>query len=283
MIALPDRPALRYYGAKWRLAPWVLGYFPDHHCYVETHGGAAGVLLQKQPAPVEVYNDLNGLVVNFFKVLRERPAELIQALELTPFSRAEYEAAHEPTDEPLEAARRFYVRSWQGRGAPTATWRTGWRAQSTLKDQPDILAAWNSPDHLYVVAQRLKLTRLECWPAQKVIARYDAPDTLFYCDPPYVRDTRSKWRLSSYGEAHEMSDADHEALAGQLRQVKGAVIISGYPSALYDRLYGDWQQVTCRAATNNNDKTATECLWLSPAAQRRGRQLPLFAGLGDAA
>lgn len=109
------RPALRYHGGKFRIAQWIINQFPEHLCYVEPFGGGGSVLLRKSPAKIEVYNDLNGGVVNFFRVLRERPADLIAAIELTPYSRKEFIQAQEPCDDPLERARRFYVWSWQGR------------------------------------------------------------------------------------------------------------------------------------------------------------------------
>lgn len=273
MIA-PTRPALRYHGAKWRLAPWILAHLPEHYCYVEPFGGGAGVLLQKQPSSIEVYNDLNGAVVNFFRVLRDQPDSLIRAIELTPFSRAEFDEAHEPTADPLEAARRFYVLSWQGHGAPTADWNTGWRCIKDVK-HPGV-NRWNSTDHLWIVAARLKLLQVDNEPASSVIERFDDARTLFYCDPPYVHSTRGLWRLGSYGKQHEMTDADHRGLAEQLHGVKGMVVISGYPSPLYEELYGDWHRVSCQAATRDNSKIATECLWLSPAVTKRSRQRSLF-------
>ncbi|HFC10149.1 MAG TPA: DNA adenine methylase, partial [Chloroflexi bacterium] len=85
----PPAPILRYHGAKWKIAPWIIQHFPPHTTYVEVFGGSAGVLLRKPPAPIEVYNDLDGEVVNFFRVLRERPEELARAVEFTPYARAE--------------------------------------------------------------------------------------------------------------------------------------------------------------------------------------------------
>jgi DNA adenine methylase len=269
-------PAIRYYGGKWRLAPWIIEQFPVHDCYVEPFAGACSVLLQKRPSGVEVANDLNGEVVNFFTVLRTQESELIRAIELTPFSREEVATAYQPIADPLEAARRFYVRSWQGRGAPTAQWNTGWRY--VRKSNNTAIDQWNRVDHLWAVAARLKAVHFEHDDARTTIARYDGADALFYCDPPYPHSTRSMWRLSSYGEAHEMTDDDHRALAQQLHGVKGMVAISGYPCELYDELYADWHKQTCTTGTQNGGKQATECLWLSPAASRGERQMTMFEG-----
>src|SRR5262245_50804810 len=119
--AVPSRAALRFYGGKWRLAPWIVAHLPPHTCYVEPFGGAASVLLRKPPSRYEVYNDLDGAVVGFFRVLRERPADLIRAIQCTPFARAEVDLACVPVPpevdavDDLERARRLYVRAWQGR------------------------------------------------------------------------------------------------------------------------------------------------------------------------
>ena len=114
----PSRPPLRYHGGKWRIAPWIIGQLPEHDAYVEVFGGAAGVLLRKPRSPIEVYNDLDNQVVNFFTVVRCRGtcAELARAVDLTPFSRAEFELAHEPSGDPVEAARRFVTRTYCGHG-----------------------------------------------------------------------------------------------------------------------------------------------------------------------
>ena len=105
-------PILRYFGGKFRLAPWIIRHFPAHQCYVEPFGGAAGVLLRKVPSQFEIYNDLDSAIVTFFRVVRERPDELMRALILTPFSRQEYADAYEPTTDDLEQARRLFVLAW---------------------------------------------------------------------------------------------------------------------------------------------------------------------------
>jgi DNA adenine methylase len=272
VITTPESPAIRYHGGKWRLAPWIISQFPAHRRYVEPFAGGANVLLRKRPAEIEVYNDLNGQVVNFFRVLRERGDELARAIELTPFSREEYDRAHEPATDELETARRFYVLAWQGFGSPIAKWNTGWRW--VKQGEPRSIRQWNRVDHLWQIAARLKWVYLERQPAIDIIKQFDTAETLVYCDPPYLSETRSKWRLSAYGDT-EMTNDDHRQLADVLHGIEGMAIISGYPSALYDELYHDWQRVTCEAV-NDAAKVTVECLWLSPAALRRGRQMRMF-------
>ncbi len=265
-------PVLRYYGGKWRLASWILSHFPPHRIYVEPFGGAASVLLRKPPAEIEVYHDLDGEVVNFFRVLREQPGALARAVALTPYARAEYLLAHDSTDDPVERARRFAVRAWQGIGGATVQWRTGWRWRLDGR----IVAEWNRlPDVVRVAAERLKEVIIENLPAEAVIGRYDTPETLFYCDPPYLPATRSKWREKGY--AHEMGEKEHRALAELLGSVRGMVIISGYDHPLYDEWYRGWRKV-CRAARTQNGSVSAECLWLSPRAVERA-VLPLLEAM----
>ena len=259
------RPALRYYGGKWRIAPWVISHFPMHKIYIEPFAGAASILLQKAPAPFEVMNDLDGNVVNFFRVLRERTAELRRAIEFTPFSREEVALSAEPSDDSLEAARRLYIRAWQTmHGAPSMDkggWRFGRRGQH---DKQSVVSDWNDHDRLPAIALRLKNVQIDRGPAVDVIRRFDKVDALIYCDPPYVRSTRSD-RWGSHGYSHEMKDEDHRELAEVLHSATGMVILSGYPSKLWEELYGDWKHVSMVNRTNRG-KPATEYLWISPAA-----------------
>jgi DNA adenine methylase len=277
----PPRAALRYYGGKARLAPWIVAHLPPHACYVEPFGGAASVLLRKAPAPCEVYNDLVGDVVGFFRVLRERPGELVEAVRRTPFARAEVDAACAPAPpglDDLERARRVYVRSWQGRHGLPAQGRMGWRFERAAAGSrtATAVAQWADTSRLWTVAERLRYVQLECDDALRVIARFDGPGSLFYIDPPYPAGTRgARWATTAY--AHELTDADHRRLAEALRGLRGMAVVSGYPCSLYRELYADWPEVTRRARTNGA-RAATEALWLSPrAAARLGtRQLSLL-------
>ena len=272
----PPAPVLRYHGAKWKIAPWIIRHFPPHTTYVEVFGGSAGVLLRKRLSPIEVYNDLDGEVVNFFRMLRERPEALARAVELTPYARAELETAREPADDPLEAARRFAVRSWMSIGGPTTQWRSGFRYRRDDKSQ--MWVQWNRlPAAIVATARRLKTITIENADWQTILRRYDAPETLFYCDPPYLGETRSKWGKFRAAYKHEFTDADHEALAEALQGIQGMVVISGYPSPLYAELYEarGWAR-RCMNTINQNGSQARECLWLNLKAQAAGVQPSLF-------
>ncbi len=274
------RPALRYFGAKSKLAPWIISHFPPHRSYCEPFGGGANVLLQKERAPVETYNDLDGRVVNFFRVLRARAGELVGLLELTPYARAEFELALEPCpDDPLEDARRFFVAAWMSIGGPLRrNTRGNWRyiKSVTARTGKSPAGYWHF-DHLYAVAERLMGVQIECRDALYLIPHMDTTETLHYLDPPYVLAERSR---NDHLYTHDMADADHERLAGIARELEGYCIISGYPSELYADLYElhGWERRDTQARVNSSrtnreaEAVRTESIWLNPrcAAELQG-------------
>jgi len=268
------RPACNYYGSKWRLAPAIIDMLPAHQCYCEPYGGSMAVLLSKPPSYVETYNDLDGEVVSYFRVLREQPEDLIRAIELTPFARTEALGEHPPTEDAVELARRFYTRAIQCRGGPTVVGSTGWRWERTGNRHKPLIANWNETYHLWAIADRLKQVQIECDEALTVIQRFDWPSTVFYVDPPYPASTRKRWSTTAY--RYEMTDQQHEELAALLHEIEGMAIVSSYPCALYERLYHDWHQVRRRVRTQAA-KEATEVLWVSPRA--RAQRYPLLAAI----
>ena len=269
-----ESPALRYHGAKFRLAPWVLRHFPEHRCYVEPFGGAAGVLLQKPRAYAEVYNDLDEDIVNFFRVLRAPvlAAQLIQLLHLTPYARAEFDLSYEHCEEPVERARRTAVRACMGFGSAGATkGATGFRVD-TARQYGTAQGLWSRyPAQLPAIVERLQGVLIENRPAIEVMQQHDTPDTLHFVDPPYVFGTRSLRNVAQGCYRHEMTDEQHIELLGALRRLRGMVVLSGYPSELYERELADWQVHTTGARISAGRGTAvkTEVLWLNPACQQR--------------
>jgi len=257
-IDAPKRPALRYYGGKWKLAPWIISHFPEHKNYVEPCGGAASVLLQKPRSPLETYNDLDGNVVNFFRVLRDKPDELIRKIKLTPWARAEYELSLTMDGDDVERARRFFACMWMSIAATALAdpSSAGWRASNG--DDRDWVLYYADVER---VAQRFIGVQIENVYYSTLIARADAEETLFYFDPPYVTDERTK--ASRY--THEWTDFDHGNAAELLRTCAGYVVVSGYACPLYADLYErhGWQRVDTMAQTNSGGKRV-ESLWLSP-------------------
>ena len=276
------RPALRYLGGKFRLAPWIISHFPPHRVYVEPFGGAASVLLRKERSAGECYNDVDRTLVNLFSVLRDpaSAAELCRRIRLTPFSRVEYDLAFEATDDPIEAARRLIVRSYMGHGSSSAISKrsTGFRASLVNRGGALPAGEWpGMPEALQAITSRMQGVLIECRPALQVIDRYDAPDALIYLDPPYVQDTRSAKRRGGqafHAYAFELSDDDHAALLDRIVRAESMIILSGYASALYDEKLAGWQRVTIDThADGALDRT--EVLWINPkcaAALNKPRQ-----------
>lgn len=266
MDSAPTRPVIRYHGGKWRLAKWIIPYLPAHRRYVEPFMGACSVLMRKPRSHAEVVNDLDGSIVNLFQVMRDRGDELRHALRLTPFAREEFEMAWEPTEDSLESARRTIVRAFMGFGSAAATESrpngrimTGFRGISDRSGTTPAHDWVNYPECMEAMIQRLQGVVIENRAALEVIDRYDSPSTLFYLDPPYVMDTRAD---AEPDYRHEMTDADHTAMAEVLLRVKGKVVLSGYHSALYDRLYADWQRVE-KDTYADGARARVEVLWMN--------------------
>ncbi len=258
------RPVMRYPGGKFKIAKWVISHFPGHEFYVEPYGGAASVLMAKPRTQGEIYNDLDGDVVNVFRVLRDpnQAQELERVLRLTPFAYEEYKNAYDPCDDPIERARRTIFRSFASIGSDGVSRRNpGFRGLKNNETSVTAAQEWSRyPNAIRQFVDRLTNVLIEQRPALHLIGLYDRKETLFYVDPPYVMSTRSK---SSVLYSNEMTDEDHTLLAAALHKVKGMVVLSGYPSPLYDDLYQDWRKVL-RSATAQNGKGRTECLFLSP-------------------
>lgn len=269
-------PVLRYFGGKYRDASKIIAQFPPHEIYCEVFGGGASVLLQKEPSEFEVYNDRSSDATNFFEVLRDRQDELICAIELTPYSRDEWKKAFEVTNNPVERARRLYVRSWQSYSPDAIAYKSsGWRFQyQKHQGFNNVVANFNRVDHLWELAARFKQVQIENEEAVAVIERYGRnPNCLLYCDPPYVHSTRTE----SANYFYEMSDDEHKKLAESLHSTKAMVVLSGYDSLLYRELYKDWQLIQWTTLVNGNKRTAVEALWISPNC--KDSELPLLAFL----
>lgn len=260
-------PVMRYHGAKFRLAPWVISHFPEHKCYVEPFGGAAGVLLKKEQSYAEVYNDLDDDVVNLFQVLRDKASNLAlrELCALTPYSRHDFELAFEPCEEPIEKARRMVVRATMGFGSASATKGNSGFRTDTKRKYATAMHLWaRYPDNLAEVCERLQSVLIENKPAIDVMRKHDAIDTLHYCDPPYLPDSRVKGNRCYQ---HEMTEEGHEALLKSISELKGMVIISGYDSQLYNDYLASWrkEEKSARISAGRGTGTRIECLWLSPS------------------
>ena len=268
--------AFGWYGGKFSHRNWLLPLLPQCHHYCEPFAGSAAVLLNRPPSPIETYNDLDGEVVNFFRVLRTEKNRLVEAIGLTPFSREEFSLACtiDPNLDPLERARRFYVRARQVRTGLAQKASIGRWANCKLTSRSGmsgVISRWlGGVEALPEIADRLLRVQIENRPAIDVIRLYDSPQTLFYCDPPYVHNTRGD--ASAYG--HEMSDEDHRKLAEVLNAAQGMVAISNYECDLMDELYPPerWNKLIAQPRTNHSTKgTRVEVLWTNYAPDAVGQ------------
>ena len=281
----PTRSVLRWHGGKWKLAPWIISHFPQHRIYVEPFGGAASVLMRKPRSYAEVYNDLDDDAVNMFRVLRsERAGDLVEALRLTPFARAEFEAAYLPCDDAVERARRLVVRSFMGFGSNghNMAVRTGFRANSNRSGTTPARDWRNYPDQMRDMIERLRGVTIEHRDAAETMAAHDGPNTLHFVDPPYLPETRSNSARRADGRAHvyahELTESDHAYLLAFPRSLQGMVVLCGYPAETYDRALECWHRVE-RQALADGARKRTEVLWINPAARdRAGDAMTLFDG-----
>jgi DNA adenine methylase len=255
-----------WYGGKFSHLAWLLPLLPKCHHYCEPFAGSGAVLLNRPPSPIETYNDLDGEVVNFFRVLRVQKDKLVEAIGLTPFSREEFALACklDPKLPALERARRFYVRARQVRTglAQTASLGRWANCKNTSRSgMSGVISRWlGAIEDLPQIAERLLRVQIENRPASDVIRLYDSPKTLFYCDPPYVHATRGD--AKAYG--YEMTNQEHADLAKLLNRVRGMVAVSNYQCDLMDELYPPpkWWKTLSGERTNHATKgTRIEVLW----------------------
>lgn len=259
--------AFGWYGGKFSHLDFLLPNLPNgerHFC--DVFGGSAAVLLNRKPSPVETYNDLDSELVNFFEILRSDPDELIRQIGLTPFSREELvrSCTPEPGLSNIERARRFYVRARQTRTGLAQTSSEGRWAHCVMTSRAGMAGAvsrWlGAVDVLPEIAQRLLRVQIENAPANEIITRYDAEDTLFYLDPPYVHESRGDSK--AYG--FEMTDEQHIDLGTILNKIKGRAVISGYHTRLYDELFEGWHRIDAPVKLCNSSKGfRQESLWLN--------------------
>jgi DNA adenine methylase len=256
--------ALQYYGSKAALAPQIIAELPEHHCYVETHAGSAAVLLNKPPSEVEVINDIDDALVNWYAVLRDDRKELVRRLKLTPYARTEWESCRETCDDPdldaVERARRYYVTICQSYSG-TAT------SFSRSHTKPHAAYWRDRVERMDEVADRLRHAVIENMDAVELLKRYDERQTCFYVDPPYPHETRTTTSQAKY--RHEMSNEQHVELLDAVNNVRGKVLVSGYECELYKKGLKGWRvcwrhRVACSSSTTLNKRNAhhrVEVLW----------------------
>lgn len=264
------RSVLKYPGAKWSVADWIVWLMPPHKSYLEPFFGSGAVFFNKAPAPIETINDLDGEIFNLFSVIRRRPEELATALWATPYSREEYDLAWQilksgnmPALDEMERARLMLIRYWQTHGS-SARKKAGWKNDVAGREAAYAARYWNKlPGWVMDAASRLKEAQIEHLPAVDLIRRFHSPEVLIYADPPYLLSTRADRQY-----LHEMDDAGHEELLRVLLDHPGPAMISGYESELYNDMLTGWEKLQ-RSAQAANGACRTESLWVNYEIQLR--------------
>ncbi len=231
--------AFNYFGGKFSHVDWIIKHLPKSKSYVEVFGGSGVVLLNKPKSKIETLNDLNNTVVNFFKVLRESPEELIRNIFLTPYSRNEYLLCYRNMNEgnELERARKFFVVVGQSFNGSYSR-QTGWKmsTKETRANLSGAVSRWLSKiPNLVKVVERLKYVQISNYDFREVFEKFDSPETLFYCDPPYMHETRCNNNEYEF----EMSNEDHVELLKLCLNAKGMIALSCYDNEMYSSMLQD--------------------------------------------
>ena len=270
-------PPLKWHGGKYYLARRIVGLMPRHLHYVEPYFGGGAVLLARDPndpslwlpphkGVSEVVNDLNGRLVNFWRTLKDEAvfSRFIRLAQATPLARAEWDAAHAHTstgNDSVADALTFFVDCRQSRSGLMTGFTPVTRSRTRRGMNGNVSEWLSAVEGLPDVHARLSRVMIENMPAVDLIRREDTAGTLFYCDPPYLHETRK----ATAAYAFEMAEADHQELLDVLRQCQGKVMLSGYPSDLYDRALVGWKRHTFdlpnNAAAGKEKRRETEVVW----------------------
>jgi len=255
-MAGPLKPPFSYYGGKTTLASRIAELLPAHDHYIEPFAGSLAVLLAKEPSAAETVNDLDGDLVNFWKVLRDQPEDLERVCMLTPHSRGEYEASHALEGDDLERARRVWVRLTQSRSHSMKP--TGWWTRKASAGHSPSAYIESYAARIAAVGQRMSRVSIENRDALELVRDYGTePSVCIYADPPYLGSTRA----TNY-RVEMLEDDLHVQLAETLRACKASVVLSGYASQLYEELYPGWHRMELKAPTAMSGRAAeNEVLW----------------------
>lgn len=253
---------IKYPGAKWGVASWVISHFPEHRSYLEPFFGSGAILFTKERSAIETVNDIDGDVVNLFDWIRSDPEKLAHAIRFTPYARDEYDRAwaaqHTETDS-FRRAVNFYIRMMMGHGFRTTGERVGWKNDVQGREAAYAAKCWaKAPEVIIQAAERLRGVQIENRPAVELIRRFNYPNVLIYADPPYMLGTRRGRKQYR----HEMTDDDHMELLEALKAHKGPVIISGYGSDLYNRELKGWHRDEKTSYTQTASRRR-EILWMN--------------------
>lgn len=259
----PTKPPFSYYGGKQRLAPKIIELLPPHMVYVEPYAGSAAVMFRKglpdftdNDHYIEVINDLNGEVINFFRVMQDHALRiaLIDRLVWTPHHEEEHRLAQERTgDSPVDRAWDFYI-DLQLSFARSMGHRF---AISKAKGKSSVFR--NAVDGLGLFRERLRYCTIHNRPALDVIKAYDSPVTCFYVDPPYPE--------AFQGHYAGFTQADFESLIDVLAKCQGAVLLSCYDNPAVPAMWEKHEFGAFMSAFSSGspNRRRTEVVWVKPA------------------
>lgn len=248
-----SKPIARWYGGKWVLSSHVIKHFPEYKTYVEPYGGLFSVGLKKSPSEIEVYNDLNPEPVNFLLRLQKEPQQIIDKINSLKFDRELFDWSKDRSNElGLEDAVKFYVYcclSFNGGGTTS-----GGTSDSRIE-------RYNTQDHehLWQISRRIENLQIYNQDAISIIDKFDSPDTLFYCDPCYVEQTRNSYH--SY--ICEMDIKDHIQLAAKTLELQGYIVISGYDSKLYKQYFDHLNKTLLTDLRTTSGAKKQEYIWFN--------------------
>ena len=258
--------AFNYFGGKFSWVEHLYANFPTNFTHlVDVFAGSMAVSLNYRGRCIRTVNEINADITNFFAVLRDHEADLTRLLLLTPCSEQEYLNCWEPSDDPIEQARRFYVRvrqSFFGLGAQRRN--KGWHMAKTHVNAQggETVSRWNNAiEKLHEVADEIRSGfQITNWDCLVCIDKIDFPGAFFYCDPPYTKRSRASYNDYRF----EFPDEDHEALADKLHKIEGLAMVSGYDCSLMNALYRDWNKVKFPVKKNNiRSGEVQECIWMN--------------------
>ena len=257
-------PVLRWPGAKWRIASWIVSMFPRHDTYCEPFFGSGAIFFTKSPSGTETINDRDSEIYNLFQVYRNHPDELARLVEMTPYSREEYLESYKKTGDPIERARKFLVRTWQSYGGKTYQSASWSHDRTNMVFRPKYWAVL--PERVLHVITRLRMAQIENMDARELIPMYNRKTTLLYVDPPYLRRTRT----NKHYECEFCTIEEHKELLELCLKHKGPCIVSGYEDPLYNDVLGDWEKHSIKVQVNCGG-TATEIIWMNKKAIQEPR------------
>lgn len=271
---------IKWHGGKCYLAQQIIALMPRHAHYVEPFAGGLAVLLARDPADEslwlpphkgvsEVANDKNLLLTSFWRTLASDDGfeRFFTRINCTPLSRIEFDAAAAmlDSDDPTDRAVAFFVRCRQSMSGRMKSFTPITRNRLRRKMNGNVSEWLGAIDGLPAVHDRLRHVLVEGVDAVRLIKKHDGPGTLFYCDPPYLHETRTAKKVYDY----EMTREQHVQLLDALTRCEGSVMLSGYPSELYDTMLAGWERHTFdianHAANGKSKGRETEVLWIKRA------------------